>query len=66
MGVHPAQDYADIFMARRLHNKIVETVEKMKQAKSEKKPILSLMVKRFLDDLFLILQVSTKQLHMLL
>ena len=66
MGIHPAPDYADIYMARRIDNKIVKIVENMKQAKSEKKPILLLMLKRFLDDLFLILQGSTKQLHMLL
>ena len=66
MGIHPAPDYADIYMARRIVNKIVEIVEKMKQAKSDKKPILLLMLKRFLDDLFLILQGSTKKLPMLL
>ena len=66
MGIHPAPNYADVFMARRVDNKIVEIVEKMKRAESEKKPILLLMLKRFLDDLFLILQGSTKQLHMLL
>ena len=43
MGIHPAPDYADIYMARRIDNKIVKIVENMKQAKSEKKPILLLM-----------------------
>ena len=28
MGIHSAPDYADIFMARKLDNKIVEIVEK--------------------------------------
>ena len=63
MGIHPAPDYADIFMARRFDNKIVE---KMKQAESDNNPILLLLLKRFLDDLFFIFQGTTKQMHKLL
>ena len=50
MGSNPAPDYADLFMAR----KIDPEIEKHEQIK---------FLKRFLDDLFLIFQGSTKELH---
>jgi hypothetical protein len=66
MGVHPAPNYADIFMARNIDTKILEIIEKMKSLSTKEKPIMLLLLKRFLDDLFFIFQGSTKQLHHLL
>ena len=66
MGIHPAPNYADIFMARRVDNKILQIIEKFKNAYEANNPIMLLLLKRFLDDLFLILQGTTKQIHQLL
>ena len=65
MGIHPAPNYSDIFMARRVDNKIWQIVERLKQEEINKNPLLLLLLKRFLDDLFLIFQGTTKQIHKL-
>ena len=66
MGIHPAPNYADIFMAKRVDNKIIEIIELFKKAHEEHNTPMLLMLKRFLDDFFLILQCTTKQIHQLL
>ena len=65
MGTHPAPDYSDIFMARKIDKKIWSISEKLKENVGSEKDML-LLLKRFLDDLFLIFQGTTKQLHTLL
>jgi hypothetical protein len=66
MGIHPAPNYADIFMAKRVDKKIIEIIELSKKAHEEHNTPMLLMLKRFLDDFFLILQCTTKQIHQLL
>ena len=66
MGIHPAPDYSDIFMARNIDKYIFEILEKMRLESTLEKPIMLLLLKRFLDDLFFIFQGTTKQLHKLL
>ena len=65
MGVHPAPNYADIFMAKRIDNRIRELAEEMKNQNMQNLPLL-LLLKRFLDDIFLVFQGTTKQIHQLL
>ena len=54
MGVKPKSDYANIFMASR------DT--EIKNLYGEE---ILILLKRFLDDFFLIFQGSTKELHKL-
>ena len=61
MGTKPAPSYADIFMARRLDQRIINLAEKYKQ--SNENPLL--IFKRFLDDIFSIFRGTTKDLHKL-
>ena len=57
MGVKPAPSYANIYLARRIDEKILELGNKMSNI---------LLYKRFLDDIFKIFQGTTKELHKLL
>ena len=66
MGIHPAPNYADIFMARNIETKILEIIGKIKIKNTKENPIMLLLLKRFLDDLFFKFQGSTKHLHNLL
>ena len=59
MGIHPAPWFANIYLARRIDNKIKELGEKYgTDGKSA-----FLIFKRFLDDLFKIFRGTSKQLH---
>lgn len=63
MGTRPAPPYANIFMANKIDdNKIKEAASKMKDSEEDSIKLL----KRFLDDLFIIDFESTKRLHNLL
>ena len=59
MGVHPAPDYANIYLARRIDQQIRELAQKYGQNGGS---ALSLLL-RFLDDIFSIFHGTTKQLH---
>ena len=61
MGIKPAPSYADIFMARRLDQRIINLAEKYKNCSEN--PLL--IFKRFLDDIFSIFRGTTKDLHKL-
>ena len=63
MGIHPAPNYADIFMAINIDTKILDFIEQIKIESTKEKPIMLLLLKGFLDDLFFIFQGSTKQIH---
>ena len=65
MGVPPAPNYSDIFMAKRIDKKIWEIADKLRKQINFNSPLL-LLLKRFLDDLFLVFQGTTKQIHQLL
>ena len=58
MGIHPAPDYANIYLNRRIDRKIKKLFQKYGQNK------LSLFL-RFLDDIFSIFIGTTKELHSL-
>ena len=62
MGTRPAPPYANIFMANKIDDKIKEAASKMKDSEEDSIKLL----KRFLDDLFIIYFGSTKRLHNLL
>ena len=59
MGIHPAPSYANIYIARRLDNKIRELG--MKYGSNGKSAWL--LMKRFLDDIIKLFVGTTKQLH---
>ena len=59
MGIHPAPSYANIYLARRLDDKIKELG--MKYGSNGKSAWL--LLKRFLDDIIKIFVGTTKQLH---
>ena len=59
MGIHPAPSYANIYLARRLDEKI--TALGLKYGSNDKSAWL--LFKRFLDDLIKIFVGTTKQLH---
>ena len=59
MGIHPAPSYANIYIARRLDNKIRELgIQYGSNGKSS-----WLLMKRFLYDIIKLFVVTTKQLH---
>ena len=62
MGTRPAPPYANIFMANKIDNKIKEVASKINDNEEDSIKIL----KRFLDDIFMIYVGSTKNLHNLL
>ena len=62
MGTRPAPPYANIFMANKIDDKIKEAASKMKDSEEDSIKLL----KRFLDDIFMIYFGSTKRLHNLL
>ena len=62
MGTIPAPPYANIFMANKIDDKIKEAASKMKDCEEDSIKLL----KRFLDDIFMIYFGSTKRLHNLL
>jgi archaellum component FlaC len=57
MGTKPAPDYANIFLARRIDEKINQISEKYSDFQNID------FMKRFLDDIFKIFVGSSKQLH---
>ena len=59
MGTKPAPSYADIFMARKIDDKIISLAQKYG---TENTSPLSIF-KRFLDDIFSIFRGTTKELH---
>ena len=59
MGIHPAPSFANIYLSRRIDNKLIELGEKY--GKDHKSAFI--IFKRFLDDLFKIFRGTTKQLH---
>ena len=61
MGTKPAPSYADIFMARRIDNRIISLAQKF--GSRNKSPLT--IFKRFLDDMFSIFQGTSKDLHKL-
>ena len=58
MGTKSAPAYADVFMARRIEDKIISLAEKYGK-------LLLSIFKRFLDDIFSIFKGSSKDLHKL-
>merc|ERR1712030_182089 len=62
MGTRPALPYANIFMANKIDDKIIEASSKMKDSEEDSIKLL----KHFLDDIFMIYFGSTKRLHNLL
>ena len=65
MGIHPAPNYADIFMARKVDKNIWKIIELMKKIENGFVAANLLLLKRFLDDLFQIFRGTTKQIHKL-
>ena len=61
MGTKPAPSYADIFMARKIDDKIISLAQK--HSLNNKSPLS--IFKRFLDDIFSIFKGTTKDLHKL-
>ena len=61
MGTKPAPSYADIFMARKIDNRIISLAQKY--SINNKSPLT--IFKRFLDDIFSIFKGTTKDLHKL-
>ena len=61
MGTKPAPSYADIFMAKKIDNRIIY----LAQAYGTNTTNPLTMFKRFLDDIFSIFKGSTKDLHKL-
>ena len=61
MGIHPAPSYANIYLARRIDQKIIELG--LKYGENNKSAFL--LFKRFLDDLINIFKGTSKQLHKL-
>ena len=61
MGTKPAPSYADIFMAKKIDDKIISLAQMY--SRHGKSPIE--IFKRFLDDIFSIFKGSTKNLHIL-
>ena len=61
MGTKPAPSYADIFMAKKIDDKIISLAQTY--SRHGKSPIE--IFKRFLDDIFSIFKGSTKNLHIL-
>ena len=59
MGIHPAPSYANIYLARRIDNKMAELGLKY----GENSQSAFLIFKRFLDDLIKIFKGTTKKLH---
>ena len=64
MGTYPAPDYSDIFMARKIDKNIWKIAEALKEKAHNKSNIL-LLLKRFLDDIFIIFQGTRKNLYVL-
>ena len=60
MGVHPAPSYANIYLAKRIDQLIIELAKGKENGNS-----CLLLFKRFLDDIFQIFQGTTKELHKL-
>ena len=56
MGTHPAPPFSDIFMARNIDSKIRQIAEGCVE-------FTLALLKRFLDDIFMIFYGSTKDLH---
>lgn len=52
-------------MAKRIDKRIWQIMEELERENNLQSPLL-LLLKRFLDDLFLVLQGTTKQVHLLL
>ena len=63
MGQRPIPSLANIFMARRIDKNIIKLASKYDNLDSNH-PALRLL-KRFLDDLFLVFEGTTRQLHQL-
>jgi hypothetical protein len=61
MGTKPAPSYANIFMARKVDERILELAQKY--GTNSRNPIS--LFKRFLDDIFSIYKGTTKNLHKL-
>ena len=61
MGIHPAPSYANIYLARRIDDKI----EALGYKYGHEGKSAFLLLKRFLDDLIKIFVGTTKQLHQL-
>ena len=61
MGAVPAVSYANVFMAKKIDPKILETAEKIKNSNQNQNPII--FMKRFLDDIFLVWRDSIENLH---
>ena len=62
MGVHPAPDYANIYLARRIDKKIKDLLQNYSQNEGQG---MSLLL-RFLDDIISLFYGTTKQLHTML
>ena len=62
MGVHPAPDYANIYLARRIDKKIKALLQNYIQNEGQG---MSLLL-RFLDDIISLLYGTTKQQHTML
>ena len=61
MGSHPAPSYANMYLSKRIDNKIVSIAKKLQD---EEKGTLKLF-KRFLDDLLKVFIGTSKELHVL-
>ena len=59
MGVHPAPNYANIYLSRRIDNKIKELSEKY----PENGNLQLILFARFLDDIIQLFYGTTKELH---
>ena len=59
MGINPAPSFANIYMARRIDEKIKQLLNQY----GENGNLSYIMLKRFLDDLFHIFHGTTKKLH---
>ena len=65
MGIHPAPNYSDVFMARKIDKNIWKLIDTLRNIDSANIVAQLILLKRFLDDLFLIFRGTTKQIHQL-
>ena len=63
MGIHPAPNYLDIFMARKIDKNIWKLIDILKNIESANIVAQLIVFKRFLDDIFQTFRGTTKQIH---
>ena len=63
IGIHLAQNYSDIFMARKIYKNILKLIDTLRSTESKSIVAQLIILKVFLDDLFPIVMETIKQIH---